>query len=112
MAAIGLTQILSPNFVDAIRIINENNEGIKLNDRAEFRTPIIQYAEATLRADPTQLVQKVANLIRQKGEADLQSRAGRTKDLDEIFRMNINLLACVIGIACHLFQQECHDLTF
>ena len=109
MAAIGITQVLSPNFVDAINIINRNNEGIQLNDRAEFRTPIIQFAEATLRSDPTRLVQKVADLIRQKGEAQLQGVAGRTKDLDVIFRMNINLLACVIGIACHLFQEELND---
>jgi len=104
-----LTNLLRSNFVDAINIINTNNQGIQLNATEPFRTPILQYAEATLRADPTRLVQKVADLIRQKGEADLQGRAGRTKDLDELFRMNINLLACVIGIACHLFQQELND---
>ena len=109
MAAVGLTQVLSPNIVDSIRIINTNNRGIQLDGAAPFRTPILQYAEATLRADPTRLVQKVADLVRQRGEADLQGRAGRTKDLDELFRMNINLLACVIGIACHLFQQELND---
>uniref|UniRef100_A0A6C0BHQ8 Uncharacterized protein n=1 Tax=viral metagenome TaxID=1070528 RepID=A0A6C0BHQ8_9ZZZZ len=109
MAAIGLTQVLSPNIVDSIRIINTNNRGIQLDGAVPFRTPILQYAEATLRADPTRLVQKVADLVRQRGEADLQGRAGRTKDLDELFRMNINLLACVIGIACHLFQQELND---
>lgn len=104
-----LTNLLRPNFVDAINIINSNSQGLQLNATEPFRTPILQYAEATLRADPTRLVQKVADLIRQKGEADLQGRAGRTKDLDELFRMNINLLACVIGIACHLFQQELND---
>jgi hypothetical protein len=109
MAAVELTQVLSPIFTDAINIINRNNEGIQLKATEPFRTPILQYAENTLRADPTQLVQKVANLIRQRGEADLQSRAGRTKDLDIIFRMNINLLACVIGIACHLYQQDVED---
>jgi hypothetical protein len=109
MAAVGLAQVLRPNFVDAINIINRNSQGLQLNATEVFRAPILQYAEATLRADPTRLVKKVADLIRQKGEADLQGRAGRTKDLDEQFRMNINLLACVIGIACHLFQQELND---
>jgi hypothetical protein len=104
-----LTNLLRPNFVDAINIINSNSQGLQLNATEAFRTPILQYAEATLRADPTRLVKKVADLIRQKGEADLQGRVGRTKDLDENFRMNINLLACIIGIACHLFQQELND---